>query len=60
MTWNLVSFAHGSKTFYDAQIFLSSFLEKYEVNSFCYNEKDLKNTSFYEKNKDYLLSLIHI
>ena len=55
MTWNLVSFAHGSKTFYDAQLFLSSFLEKYEVNSFRYNENDLKNTDFYEQHKDYLL-----
>ena len=55
MSWNLVTFAHGSKSFYDAQLFISSFLEKYEVKSFKYTEDDLKNSDFYEQHKNYLL-----
>lgn len=55
MSWNLVTFAYGSKIFYDSQSFLSSFLEKYDIKSFSYDEEYLKNTEFYTENQNYLL-----
>jgi glycosyltransferase involved in cell wall biosynthesis len=54
MSWNLITFSYGSKQYYEAQLFLSSFLEKHNVNSYNYDESYLKNTKFYEDNKNYL------
>ena len=55
MTWNLVTFAHGSSKFLDAQKFLTSFMKRNEINYISYGINYLKTTQFYQDNKDYLL-----